>query len=86
MLLLVGLLGPAAAHRDASRLGLGRGGGALQSSGLEVLTVSRDSRNKHTRQPLTRRCHFRALRGGTEARDELGGESRLGGPARRTRF
>ena len=67
-LVLVGLLGPVVAHRTAPR------GGALPSNGLEVLTVLRDSRNP--RQPLTRRCYFCALRGGgTEARDELGGES-----------
>jgi len=68
-LVLVGLLGPVVAHRTAPR------GGALPSNGLEVLTVLRDSRNP--RQPLTRRCYFCALRGGgTEARDELGGEPR----------
>jgi hypothetical protein len=84
-LVLVGLLGPAAAHRTVPHLG--RGGGALPSNGLKVLTVLRDSRNTHPRLPLTRLCHFCALRGGgTEARDELRGESQPDGPAWRARF
>jgi len=84
-LVLVGLLVPAAAHRTVPRLG--RGGGALPFNGLKVLKVLRDSRNTHPRQPLTRLCHFCALRGGgTEARDELRGEPRPDGPAWRARF
>jgi hypothetical protein len=84
-MVLVGLLVPAAAHRTVPRLG--RGGGALPFNGLKVLKVLRDSRNTHPRQPLTRLCHFCALRGGgTEARDELRGEPRPDGPAWRARF